>query len=177
MLIFRTAKGWALDGVRGKTGYFARFEMVCAIDLLLTLAVFWALLAPSITSSNSRFSLWSFANLSVHLIAPLLCLIDYILFSEARHLKYSDIYAVLIFPLAYLAFSSLAGLMGHAYGVSAVDGNPVRFPYFFLDFDRTGAMPLVYIGALTVFFLIIAHVFYIIDNKLRRVEISVKKNI
>jgi len=98
----------------------------------------------------------------------LLCLFDYILFSESRRLKYRDVYYVVIFPLSYLALSSIAGLAGHIYGISSSDGAPIRFPYFFFDFDRIGALSIAYIAGLVVFFLIIGYIFYYVDAKLRK---------
>jgi len=113
----------------------------------------------------SEYSLWSFDNLAVHAITPLLCLLDYILFTQPRHLKYQDVYYVCIFPLAYLVGTSIAGLSGYIYFVSQVDGLPVRFPYFFYDFDRIGMVSLAYIGAMIVFFLLVGHGLYYIDRK------------
>jgi hypothetical protein len=94
--------------------------------------------------------------------------LDYILFSESRRIHYRDVYYVVIFPLCYLAVTSVAGLLGHVYGTSLTDGAPLRFPYFFYDFDRLGALALAYVGGLILLFLIIGHVFYLIDAKLRK---------
>ena len=167
MMTVRTAIGLR-ERRHGKAGYYARFEMICTIDIMLTFAVFWVLLAPTLFTMAEEYSLWSFGNLAVHAITPLLCLLDYILFTQSRHLKYRDIYFISIFPLAYLAGTSLAGLMGYVYYTSQTDGLPVRFPYFFYDFDRIGLVSLAYIGALLVFFLIIGHVFYLFDRKIRK---------
>jgi len=166
MLIVRTAIGLR-DGNKGNAGYFARFEMICVIDIMLTLIVFWILLAPTLFSMVGEFSMWSFDNLAVHAFTPLLCLLDYILFTQPKHLKYRDVYYVVIFPIAYLIGTSIAGLMGYVY-MTASDGKPMRFPYFFYDFDRIGAVSFLYIGALIVFFLIISHIFYFIDQKIRK---------
>jgi len=168
MLIVRTVMGLR-DGSKGNAGYFARFEMICAIDIMLTLLVFWILLAPTLFSMVGGFSMWTFDNLAVHAFTPLLCLLDYILFTQPGHLKYRDIYYVCIFPIAYLIGTSIVGLLGYVF-MTASDGNPMRFPYFFYDFDRIGAMAFVYIGALILFFLIIGHVFYFIDKKVRKVK-------
>jgi len=140
--------------------YFPRFSMICSINVMITFVVFWVLLVPQLAGI---FPLWTFSNLAVHAITPLLCLIDYILFSEPRRLKYRDVYYVVIFPLCYMAASSIAGLAGHVYGISPADGAPVRFPYFFYDFDRIGLMSLVYITGIVIFFLIISHIFYFIN--------------
>ena len=167
LLTIRTAFGlrW---GITGSAGFFARFEMVCVIDTMLTFVVYWVLLAPNLFSMVDGYSLWAFDNLAVHCFTPLICLADYILFTQSRHLKYRDVYTVVIYPLIYVAATSLAGLFGYVYYTSASDGLPVRFPYYFYDFDRIGVDSLYYIGALVVFFLIAAHVFYLFDAKLRK---------
>jgi hypothetical protein len=171
MLAVRTAGGLR-ECIKGEAGYFARFEMVVTINILLTFVVYWVLLAPTLFTIVEEFSLWTFDNLAVHAITPLLCLADYVLFTQPRHLKYRDIYCVCIFPLAYLIGSSIAGLLGYVYFISLSDGLPVRFPYFFYDFDRIGLTALAYIGALIVFFLIIGHVFYALDRKRGKQKVS-----
>ena len=167
LLLIKTIIGYAREGKYGKTGFFARFEMVCVVDLLLTLIVYWALLAPGVSGLGDEFKILSFHNFSVHLITPLLCLIDYILFTESGHLKYKDVYAITIFPLLYVLYTSIAGLTGYVYRISA-DGRPVRFPYFFFDFDEIGLKAFLYIGVLMAIFLLFAHVFYWLDKKLKK---------
>ena len=167
MLCWKTARGLR-GGAKGNAGYFARIEMVVTMNVLLTFFVYWVLLAPTIFTMVEDYSLWTFDNLAVHGITPLLCLADYIMFTAPRHLKYRDVYYVSIFPLAYLAGTSIAGLLGYVYFTSASDGLPVRFPYFFYDFDRIGAVSLVYIGGLVVFCLIIGHIFYLFDSRIRK---------
>ena len=164
MLSARTAAG-IKKGERENACFFPRFEMICVIDTLLTFCVFWALLVPYMAG---ELNLWTFSNLAVHAITPLLCLLDYIMFSEPRRLKHRDVYYVAIFPICYVIFSSVAGLAGHTYGISQIDGMPVRFPYFFFDFDRIGALALAYIGGLLVFFFLVGYAFYYFDLKVRR---------
>ena len=166
-LIARTALSLR-KGRNGNAGFCARFEMVCVIDILLTLVVYWSLLAPTIYTMVEEYSLWTFDNLAVHGITPLLCLMDYVLFTQPRHLKYRDVYYITIFPLLYLAATSIAGFLGYVYTVSSSDGLPVRFPYFFCDFDRIGLFVLVYITGMVIFFLLIGHGVYFIDRRIRR---------
>ena len=107
MLVARTVSG--LRGGRfGNVGYFARFEMICVIDLLLTLLVYWILLAPVVFTTVEKYSFWTFDNLVVHGVTPLMCLLDYILFTQPRHLKYPDTHFVMIYPLFYLVATSAA---------------------------------------------------------------------
>jgi len=164
MLIGRTIVS-ARSGVSEGACFYPRFEMVCVIDILLTFCVFWVLLVPNMAGA---LNLWTFGNLAVHAITPLLCLIDYILFSKPRKLKRRDVLYVAVFPLCYVIFSSLAGLAGHVYMISAADGKPVRFPYFFFDFDRIGALSFAYIGGLLAFFFVVGYVFYYLDSKVRK---------
>ena len=160
------------EGVHGSVGWHSRIGMVCAVDLLVTLVVFWVLLVPEVPATY----LWTFDNIAVHTVTPLLCLLDYILFSEPRRLKYRDVYYVCIYPLCYVAFTSIAGLAGYVYyfsntfsspSSSTSDIAPVRFPYFFLDFDRLGFMAGVYIGVIVAFFLMLSHAIFFIDRKIR----------
>ena len=164
MLIAKTISGIRKDELQSAC-FFPRFSMVCVIDILLTFGVFWVLLVPYF---NGTMELWTFGNLSVHAITPLLCLLDYVLFTQPRHLKYRDIYYVAIFPILYVILSSLAGLAGHVYFSSSADGGPVRFPYFFYDFDRIGMVSLAYIAGLLAVFFIIGHIFYFVDKKVRK---------
>jgi hypothetical protein len=168
LLFAKTLKSFLRDGKHGKTGHLARFEMVCSVDLLLTLIVFWFLLAPGIFNMGAELYLFSFENLAVHMITPLLCLIDYFLFAEHGHLKYRDVYAILIFPLAYLTATSIAGLLGYSYGINPVDGKPTRFPYFFFDYDRVGADSIFYVAVLVGIFLVFSHLLYIVDRKRKK---------
>ena len=173
-LTLRTA-GSLREGLYGSVGWHSRFGMVCAVNLLLTLIVFWVMLVPVVPASY----LWTFENIAVHTVTPLLCLLDYILFSEPRRLKYRDVYYVCIFPALYVIFTTVAGLAGYVYNFGATFGGdfasesldtaPVRFPYFFLDFDRLGIMVLAYIGGIFVFFILLSHVIYLIDRKVRKV--------
>ena len=164
LFVMLTAK--TIKGIRGKDEnacYFPRFSMVVVIDILVTFFVYWILLAPTLEGMEQ----WTFFNLSVHAVTPLLCLIDYILFTKPRHLKYRDVYAVVIYPICYVIFATIAGFAGQVYWIA--DDGLVRFPYFFFDYDRLGvAMSLVYIGALLVIFLLMSHGFYLVDAKLRK---------
>ena len=169
MLCIRTLRE-VLKPKQGNVSFFPRFEMVCVLNIFLTFIVYWLLLFPAHYEAVGSTGIWSFGNLAVHGITPLLCLLDYILFTQPRHLKYRDIYYVCIFPVSYLIITSTAGLLGYIYSVSSVDDLPVRFPYFFFDFDRIGVFSLVYIGSIVVFFLILGHIMYYIDIKIRNTK-------
>jgi len=170
-LSFRTAMSLR-TGLFGNIGWHPRLGMIIAVDLLVTMVVFWTLLTPVVPPSY----LWTFENIAIHTVTPLLCLLDFILFSEPRRLKYRDIYYTCIFPVFYVIFTSIAGLAGYVYGFSAtfsnegsavIDTAPVRFPYFFMDFDRLGFTVLIYVSVMLAFFILLSHIIYFVDRKRR----------
>ena len=177
ILVVRTVIGLRENSHCG-AAWFTRLRMICTVNLLLTFIVFWTLLAPYLPTSY----LLSYSNLSIHVMAPLLCLADYILFFEAGRLKYKDVYFTCIFPLFYFVFITVLGVAGYDYGnrfvvtnsinADAVQGYsvPRRAPYFFLDFDEVGFMVLAYVGIILAVILIAGHGFYLIDRKLKKKE-------
>ena len=179
ILVVRTVIGLR-EGLHGGAAWFTRLRMIGTVNLLLTLIVFWALLAPAAPA----FYLLSYSNLSIHLIAPLLCLADYLLFYEAGRLQYKDVYFTGIFPLFYFVFVTVLGVAGYNYGnrfvvtryitADAVEGYsvPRRAPYFFLDFDEAGMMVLAYAGVILAVILIAGHGFYLIDRKRKKKNIE-----
>ncbi|VEU79826.1 Pr6Pr family membrane protein [Haploplasma axanthum] len=159
-LIYKTVN--TLKNNEQETSFKPRIQFIFVIDILLTFIVFWVLLAPEAIKSN--YPLWTYSNLSVHAITPILFLIDYLVFSDRGHLVLKDIYYVLIFPLSYVFYTSIIGLSGFIFGY---DSNkvPVHYPYFFMDYDRVGLMSLAYIVGLVIIFLGISYLFYLNDKK------------
>lgn len=174
MLLAATIRDLRKDGRQGSCSYFPRFEMIVVIDILLTLLVFWVMLVPNVFSMGGDYPLWSFDNLSVHLITPLLCMLDYLLFAASKHLKYRDVYAIPIYPLCYVVFVSIAGFAGYVYRLY-LDGTEQNFPYFFLNWKELGTEVFVYIVGLVLIFLIISHGLYLLDRKWEKPALSLPK--
>jgi hypothetical protein len=173
-LIIRTSLGLRRDGAKGSAGYAPRFEMVCTIDLLLTLVVFWVLLSPTLFSmgtSTGGLYITSFDNIMVHLLTPLFCLIDWVLFASSRVLRFRDILLVYVFPYCYVAFTSLAGVLGYIFSYDAETGRAVHYPYFFFDYDVVGWGALIYIAALSVFFFLLGCLLYLFDRKVKKPQL------
>jgi hypothetical protein len=141
-----------------------RFEIICVIDLLLTLLVYWILLAPKDFARGDN--LFRFVNLAVHFITPMLCVVDYFIFAERSRVKYKDVYYSLIFPLSYVIYSSIAGFCGYTYG-NARDGSPKHYPYFFMDYDRTGSLSILYIIMVSIILILIGHAVYYSGKRIK----------
>jgi hypothetical protein len=133
----------------------SRLVMVVSVDLLVTLVVFWTLLAPLANASY----LLGIENLLVHTVTPLAPLADFLLFSSAGQVKYRDVYYACIFPLSYLTGVVGVALSGRVYYLIA--DTTVRFPYFFLDFDLLGWTALQYLVSLLGVFLVASHLVYL----------------
>jgi hypothetical protein len=164
VLIVKTAAGLKKDGCGGCAGYLPQFVFICMIDIILTFSVYWVMLVPDALNTGADIGLWTFSNLSAHAVTPVLCAIDYFVFTAAPRLKYRDIYYTLIYPLIYMLASTIAGFSGYVYRIYS-DGSPVRFPYFFFDYDRIGAGFILYTAALIVFFVALGHIIYWFDKK------------
>ncbi|MCL1800419.1 MAG: Pr6Pr family membrane protein [Promicromonosporaceae bacterium] len=167
LLAWRTWRGIRRQEVEDP-GYYPKLVMVTTVILLITFLVYWVMLAPQMFTMAEDFNQWSFGNLAVHGITPLLILFDYTLFSVPGRLRYRDIYLIAIYPLAYFVFTTITGLLGFVYYISPLDDLPVRYPYFFFDFDRIGWLVFAYLAGLIAFFLGIGHLLYFIDKRRAR---------
>jgi hypothetical protein len=144
-------------------GFFPRLSAFVSVAIFVTMVVFWLILAPSFQGAN-MIRLLALDNLAVHLITPLLMLIDYILFTERGKLKKYDPLLCAIIPYAYLLEAMTLGLT-HTVKYDSL-GIHSYYPYMFLDIDRFGAWVILMILAITLFFLLIIFVWRRFDNKL-----------
>jgi len=145
-----------------------RIQAASVVAIVLTFLVFWALLAPPVFSPDSELkplSLLYFSNISIHLLSAILMTADFFVFSPRKTIKKTDIYFYLIIPFYYLVFATIAGFAGMVYRTGA-DGNPVRFPYGFMDYDRSGAMVIPWFVGLALLYFGMSFLLFIIDNKI-----------
>jgi hypothetical protein len=158
-LAARTAVDIKKNGVKGPSSYGERLSAVVTLSITVTLLIFWGMLAP-IMSANSLFS---YLNLQIHGFTPLLMILDYFLFAEPGKMKKQDPWLFAAIPLGYFAQSTILGFAGMIYEFQELPS--ARFPYFFVDFDQSGAKVFLYVAALTVFFIGLAYLLLFIDKK------------
>jgi hypothetical protein len=81
----------------------------------------------------------------IHTYGPILIVIDYLLSHKAFQLKLRSALWVAVFPLTWLVFSVIRGLVTN------------WWPYWFINPNEEGGVPgmLTYIAAITSFFLIL----------------------
>lgn len=116
-------------GKEPKLTFFRLFRLASAVAVALTMAVFFAFLLPSAGPGYAE----SPANLMVHLIIPILGILDFVFF-EGRKIAFSGALAGLSWPLLYLIFVyAVAWPLGFSF-----DPSGAKVPYFFLDFEELG---------------------------------------
>ncbi|MDR1217580.1 MAG: Pr6Pr family membrane protein [Oscillospiraceae bacterium] len=165
-LIVRTASAVKRGGAAGSSSFFERLSAIVTLSITVTFLVYWVMLSPSMNADLKNLlsfshpeDLLSFTNLQVHGITPLLMIFDYLFFAERGKMKRQDPWLFAIVPYAYAIQSTVLGFSG------AVTYYSGRFPYFFLDFDASGAFVFVYLAVLTVFFLALAYLLLWFDRK------------
>jgi hypothetical protein len=157
-LAVRNAVDLAKTGIHGSSGYNPRVQGALALLGFFVVLVYWALLA------RTKTNLFSFVNIALHGFAPFLFIADYYIFNERGHMKKWDPLLFALIPIAYFIQASIVGVCGYVFEYK--NGTPVHYPYFFVDYDRIGALALAYIGGIGVVYVGVALVMYAIDKKL-----------
>jgi hypothetical protein len=162
-LLARTAIAIKKEGRLGPSSYFERLSAIVTLAITVTMLIFWGLLAPTIT--DMAFLL-SWANLQIHLLTPLLMLVDYFLFTQAGKMKKQDPWFFALIPLAYFVQATILGFSGYVYTTLAERGGGIRnFPYFFIDFNQLQYRVFLYVAAILVIFLSLAYLLLFYDHR------------
>jgi hypothetical protein len=163
-LVFKTTTDLIDDGVRGENGHFPRLSAAVLLAVMLTLIVFWLVLAPVAPPELSSYFA-TFDNLSVHLICPLLMLGDYVMFSRGGKLKKVDPLLFATLPITYLIKTLIIGFTGNvAYSIPGLT-EPANFPYFFLDYNEVGLWMLLFIVGIAAAYVAFGYLMLFIDRK------------
>lgn len=115
--------------------FVLKFMITAAMTITFTVAAL--LLAPF----KDNAYLFSMKNLSLHIIAPILMIIDFLLFDRYYEYKWRMTLVGFVLPLLYLAVTLLISIKGITYS------NGTNFPYYFLNyrelgwFNQNGGMP------------------------------------
>ena len=130
--------------------FMLKFMITAAMTITLTVAAL--LLAPL----KDNVYLFSMKNLSLHIIAPILAMIDFLMIDRGFEYKWKMTFLGFILPLLYLAMTLLISVKGITYS------NGTNFPYYFLNyrelgwFNLNGGMPGVAVMAFAVTYLLLA---------------------
>ncbi len=141
----------------------------------ITIAIFITIVVYTIALLPNQFEMDFFhrtavyktiANLLVHIISPILIIMDYFFFDKKGNLKNSYIGYWLIIPLSYMTYVYLYSYFGgRFYNI----GGSRKFAYFFLDYEKIGYIGIAkWILLITISIILVSHLFVYIDSKLSK---------
>ena len=104
-------------------------KYISTVAVTITFIVFFTMLIPSLPLSY----VLSFNNFSLHLIVPVLAIIDFFLFDTEIDLTLLKSLFGVSMPIYYIFFVYIGVHYGFDY-----NGKGLKFPYFFMDYESNG---------------------------------------
>lgn len=105
-------------------------QQVFTVSISLTCIIYCFVLVPSFMATNSDlFNPFSLTQMLLHVIAPVLAIVDFLISCRGVNFKVVDSLWSTIPPLYYLGFSIIGYFLNWNFGM----GN--NFPYFFLNYQ------------------------------------------
>jgi hypothetical protein len=144
LLLITTGLGLLRDIEGSKKTEIARLSLTVA--MIVVGVVYHLLLADAAGDVRDGDYVWPvLPNQIIHTYGPILIVIDYLLSHKAFRPKLRAALWVAVFPLTWLVFSVIRGLVTN------------WWPYWFINPNEEGGVPgmLTYIAAITAFFLIL----------------------
>ncbi len=138
----------------GYNTHLVKQKGVATLCITVTGLVYATVLADYTSIAN-----YTFQNLSYHYIIPILTVVDYFLFDQKGKLKWFHPLIWVSCCILYLPYIFIrAAILGPSTTL-------LRYPYFFLDIDKLGVVPVIWwcIG-LVVFFSILSYGLYFYDR-------------
>lgn len=114
-----------------------RGRILGLIIILLTGIVYHFILLPERMHENPNYQL-SIGNIITHYVAPVLMLLDWIIFDNKGKMKKADPAIIISFPLIYFILFSLYGYFG-----LQIPNRKSSYIYFFMDFHLLGVLGVV----------------------------------
>lgn len=144
--------------------YLLKGAVVMAI--LITAITYQVALAPngfqmdiSYTMQTKRY--W--ANLFVHVISPILVLLDYVLFDQKGNFKYKYLFMWLCIPWGYVIYVYIYNALGgRFFGI----GGSREYAYKFLDYKQIGYLGVLkWIFVFTVVIFVLSNILVFLDRR------------
>lgn len=137
--------------------------------ILITGITYQIALAPNNFYMDASYTMQTeryWANLLVHVVSPILVLLDYMLFDEKGNFKYYYPIIWLFLPLGYVIYVySYSARGGSFYGI----GGSREFAYIFLDYNQIGYSGVFKsIIIIAILILLVSYFFVFLDRKLKR---------
>ena len=144
--------------------YFQRIKGMVMIAIMITGIVYNIILRPFMTNVDGVMNLNSFGNYIVHIIVPIMVVLDWILFDKKGIYNKKEPFIWLLLPFIYFVFICIRAHIGKPFTYTSSN-----YPYFFLDIDAFGILQVLVNVFICIFFILILGYFFVfIDYKLNK---------
>ncbi len=139
----------------GKNESYLKLNFYATIAIFVTFAVYNLLLTDNMFGKG-----WNeIGNLTMHIVCPILFIVNWFLFDKKVTLKWFDPLLCIVLPLIYVVFIMIRGaLVGKGY-------TGMVYPYFFLDVNELGYNGVfVWVIILLAVFIVLGYLFFIYNH-------------
>ena len=143
-------------------------KFIGMLGILLTFLVFNILLAGE--AGRDPQANWRIGSLCFHVVLPIMYILDWFLFYERKNTKWYYPIASITFPIAYVVFLLIQAIIlkFDSSILIPTTTTPLIYPYFFVNLDKQGVFGvLMWVGILSVAFVIVGFVFFGIDKLIK----------
>lgn len=129
-----------------ETKFLTLFRLTMAASMVIVGVIYNLLLTDSVDERDIGYDWPVIPNLILHTYMPILVFLEWLIIRTAVPLKLKSVFWVLVYPLTWLAFSIVRGLVTNWY------------PYYFINPNDEGGIPQMVQWILTIaaFFVVLA---------------------
>lgn len=155
------------DGWSGPSTPSPRWAAAVMEAITVTMLIYLFVLAPALFTQPGAYQPFTLTDNLVHIITPILVIVDWALFVPKGHLRRYDPLLWTLIPFAYLVFAYGYSALGGRFG----GGSPVPYPFMNVATHGVGGVAL-WIGGLTVGLVAVGYLFVGVDHLLARTVTS-----
>ncbi len=159
-----------LNFKKDKHNYYPRIKGCITVAISITGIVYNFILRPFMTSVEGVMDLNSIGNYIVHIVIPLMVILDYILFDEKGIYTKKEPFIWLILPFLYFVFICIRAKLAKPF--TYTNSN---YPYFFLDIDAFGLPKIIINIVIAIISILILGYLYVFLDKLLNRKFVTKK--
>jgi hypothetical protein len=144
-------------------------KFIGMLGILLTFLVFNIMLAGA--EGRDPQANWRIGSLCFHVVLPIMYILDWFLFYERKQCKWYYPIVSISFPLGYAIFLLIQAIILNFDSSILIPTTttPLIYPYFFVNLDTQGVPGvLMWIGILTVVFVVVGFMFYGLDRIVKK---------
>lgn len=139
MLIFFIFKLFIeIFGLKKAKKYYI-IQLILLVNICITMFAFEFIVRPYVNYTTGYTGM-NVRDTFVHIIIPIMCLIDYLTFDKKGNFNFEYIKFTVISPVLYLLFVIVYGNSG---GRFTAFGQISKYPYIFMDFESLGYFALI----------------------------------